>query len=262
MSALETVRISTEFGGQEIGVSALVADTQSDWIVALHGIQSNKELYEPLLSQPFATEYSQLAIDFVGFGGSDKPESFSYSAEDQAQIVRQVLGHFAIERLHLIGHSLGGMVGTLLLPQLGSRVLSFANLEGNLVGADCGASKDTIQFSIEEFVSAKYDWMRERIAQSQEPSAALRRKWLEAIPAEVFYKTSASIVDLSNSERLQTIFNDTNVRRLFMYGSKNARKAAEVSDSVEKVEIPDAGHYMLLDQPQACFAALRKLIVG
>jgi pimeloyl-ACP methyl ester carboxylesterase len=82
----------------------------------------------------------------------------------------------------------------------------------------------------------------------------------KAIPAKVFYKTSVSIVEWSDSEKLRAIFNVSNVRRLFLYGSKNARKASVVSDSVEKVEVPDAGHFMLLDQPEFCYRTLAQFI--
>jgi pimeloyl-ACP methyl ester carboxylesterase len=260
MSNLEKKTITVSLNGHKLNVSVLMAKRQAQWIVALHGIQSNKALYEPLFNQSFASNFSLLAIDFIGFGDSDKPEEFSYSVEDQAKIVRQVLDQLGVKQMHLIGHSLGGMVGTLLLPDLGEKILSFSNLEGNLVGADCGASKDTVQFSIEEFESNEYAQLQQRVAESFEPSAPFRSKWLQAIPAKVFYKTSVSIVEWSNSEKLRTIFNTSNVKRLFLYGSKNARKAGVVSDSVEKVEVPDAGHFTLLDQPEFCYRVLGEFI--
>lgn len=262
MPTLEHKRIEVRYNGQNLSVATLIAKRQHIWIVALHGIQSNKALFEPLFSQPFASSFSSLAIDFVGFGESDKPEHFSYSIEDQAAIVKLVLDHLEIEQMHLIGHSLGGMVGTLLLPLLGERVLSFANLEGNLVGTDSGATKVAVQFSNEDFESTEYENMLERISQSSDPSAKYRIKWLQSIPASVFYKTSVSIVEWADSEKLQTIFNGSNVKRLFLYGSKNASKARAVSDSVAKVEIPDAGHFMLLDDPEACYRALSDFILA
>jgi pimeloyl-ACP methyl ester carboxylesterase len=262
MSNLEQKRFAISFNGINIKVAAFVANRQETWVVAMHGIQSNKALFEPLFSQPFASHYSLLAIDFVGFGDSDKPEKFSYTVEDQATIVKLILDQLGVHQMHLIGHSLGGMVGTLLLPQLGKRVISFTNLEGNLVATDSGATKDTVQFSKEAFESVEYANMRSRISQSEEASAVYRLKWLQTIPASVFYETSVSVVKWANSEKLQTIFNTSRTKRLFLYGSKNASKANAVSDSVTKVEVPNSGHFMLLDDPEACFRAFAAFITS
>jgi pimeloyl-ACP methyl ester carboxylesterase len=186
MSNLEKKTIVVELNDHTLNVSVLIAKRQAQWIVALHGIQSNKALYEPLFNQSFASDFSLLAIDFIGFGDSDKPEDFSYSIEDQTKIVREVIDQLEIEQIHLIGHSLGGMVGTLLLPEMGEKIFSFSNLEGNLVGADCGASKDTVQFSIEEFEPTEYARLQKRVADSHEPSAEFRSKWLQSNPRKGF----------------------------------------------------------------------------
>src|SRR5476649_1926966 len=110
------------------------------------------------------------------------------------------------------------MVGTLLLPQLEERIISFANLEGNLVATDSGATKDTVQFSKQAFELAEYANMRSRISGSHEASAVYRRKWLQTIPARVFYETSVSVVKWANSEKLRTIFNSSHTKSLFIYG--------------------------------------------
>jgi pimeloyl-ACP methyl ester carboxylesterase len=262
MSTLKRKRIVVTSSGHSIGVSVLEAKRKNQWIVALHGIQTNSVMFEPLFAQSFTSRYSLLAIDLIGFGESDKPEDFSYTVEDQAKVVMQVLDLLGIEQMHVIGHSLGGMIGTLLLPELGSRAESFANLESNLVASDCGASKEAVKFSIEEFESTEYHRIKASIDSSGEPSAASRSKWLQMIPAMVFYKTSISIVEWSTSEKLREIFNTSTVRRLYMYGSKNAAKAKSVTESVKKVEIPNAGHFMLIDQPHACHDALKDFIVA
>jgi pimeloyl-ACP methyl ester carboxylesterase len=252
--------VEVPFKGKKLTVSTLVIKRSDKWVVGLHGIQSNKELFAELFSQPFLANYSLLAIDFIGFGESDKPEDFSYNIEDQAEVVKYILGHNKIERLHIIGHSMGGMIGTLLLGQLSDKIISFTNLEGNLVLADCGDSKDIIMFTREEFEKVEFNNMKARIRRSSDRSASLRGKWLETMPARVFYQTSQSIVRWSKSGKLQDLFNSSSIKHVYIYGSRNARKAGSVSGSAIKVEIPEAGHFMLLDQPDLCFQAIRKFI--
>lgn len=253
--------IEVPYNGKKLAVSVLIAKGSDKWVVGLHGIQSNKELFADLFEQSFLANYSLLAIDFIGFGSSDKPEDFSYDIKDQAEVVTYVLEYFKIKQLQLIGHSMGGMVGTLLLSTLSNRLTSFINLEGNLVISDCGDSKYAVMFTREEFEKVEFDKMKDEIRKSSERSAVLRSKWLEMVPALIFYQASRSIVEWSKSEKLQDLFNGSSIKRTFIYGSKNAGKAAAVASSVEKIEIPETGHFMLLDQPGKCFQAIRDSLI-
>src|ERR1700684_2286347 len=80
--------------------------------------QSNKELFVPLLEQKFLDKYIVLALDCIGFGNSSKPENFSYNVEEQAHIIHEIIKQLDVKSLHIIGHSLGRVIGTLLLHPL------------------------------------------------------------------------------------------------------------------------------------------------
>lgn len=54
-----------------------------------------------------------VAIDLLGFGGSEKPGS-GYSMEDQAKLVAEALGELGVEDATVVGHSMGGAVATAL----------------------------------------------------------------------------------------------------------------------------------------------------
>jgi pimeloyl-ACP methyl ester carboxylesterase len=54
-----------------------------------------------------------VAIDLLGFGGSEKPES-GYSMEDQAKLVAEALHRLGVERAVVVGHSMGAAVATAL----------------------------------------------------------------------------------------------------------------------------------------------------
>jgi len=147
-----------------------------------------------------------LVIDFVGFGKSSKPKDFSYDIKDQAEICKQIINLLKIEKLHIIGHSMGGMIGTLLLNSLKDKVFSFVNLEGNLILKNCGTSLNVARHSFKEFREKQYDLIKSRIEESSEPSANYRIKWTRQIPDYVFYKASKSIVNWSKSRKLYTLF--------------------------------------------------------
>lgn len=107
-------------------------DPLAPWVIMLHGLQSNSDVFLSLCLRPFLKAYSILALDFIGFGHSSKPTSFSYDLLDQKKVLEGILKEENIKECIVIGHSMGGMVGTLLLTSPTINVVKFACLEGNL----------------------------------------------------------------------------------------------------------------------------------
>ncbi len=66
-----------------------------------------------------------VAIDLLGHGGSEKPES-GYAPPDQATVVAQALRRLGVRKAEVVGHSLGGAVSVALAetaPELVDRVV-------------------------------------------------------------------------------------------------------------------------------------------
>jgi pimeloyl-ACP methyl ester carboxylesterase len=66
----------------------------------------------PVLSR----ERRVVAIDLLGFGGSEKPGS-GYGMEEQSSLVAQALSRLGVEGATVVGHSLGATVATALAEQ-------------------------------------------------------------------------------------------------------------------------------------------------
>lgn len=84
-----------------------------------------------------------IAIDLLGYGGSDKPDS-DYSIETQANLVAQVLAALKIPRAVLVGHSLGGKVVTSLeeqSPELVAGLVLIDSAPDDSFGELSGAAK-------------------------------------------------------------------------------------------------------------------------
>ena len=62
-----------------------------------------------------------VALDLLGFGGSEKPSS-GYSMEAQAAVVAQALSRLGVRHATVVGHSLGGTVATALATRPGDLV--------------------------------------------------------------------------------------------------------------------------------------------
>jgi pimeloyl-ACP methyl ester carboxylesterase len=70
-------------------------------------------------------EHRVVAVDLLGFGGSEKPGS-GYSIEEQADLVAEAMARLRVRQAIVVGHSLGGAVAGALAeqaPELVDRVV-------------------------------------------------------------------------------------------------------------------------------------------
>ena len=103
-------------------------------LLLIHGIGDNSVAWEPVHSQ-LARRFTVIAPDLLGHGQSDKPRA-DYSVAAYANGMRDLLSVLDIDRVTVIGHSLGGGVAMQFayqFPQLVERMI--------LVGAG-GVTKD------------------------------------------------------------------------------------------------------------------------
>ena len=84
----------------------------------------------PLLSD----HYRLLALDYVGTGDSDKPQTgFRYTVQEQADLTAQMIKELELGKVHLVGASYGGAIVLNLpvrYPELVNKVVS---IEGGVV---------------------------------------------------------------------------------------------------------------------------------
>jgi pimeloyl-ACP methyl ester carboxylesterase len=98
-------------------------------LVLLHGFPSSSFDYHLVLPQ-LARDRRVVLFDLPGFGFSDKPERYSYSLFEQADVVEALLARLKIARPHVIAHDLGVSVACELLARQQRKLnqLDFASL--------------------------------------------------------------------------------------------------------------------------------------
>src|SRR5438105_6615651 len=95
--------------------------TGREALVLLHGIGGRADVWEPQL-QPFADKYNVIAWNMPGYGGSARLPQMTFPA--LADALEGLLDALAAKRVHLVGHSMGGMVAQEFLRQRASRLAS------------------------------------------------------------------------------------------------------------------------------------------
>jgi pimeloyl-ACP methyl ester carboxylesterase len=96
-------------------------------VVLLHGFASSIRWWDGVVPQ-LARDHRVIRFDLLGHGGSEKPRE-GYSMENQARLVGQALDRLRIRRAAVVGHSMGGTVGTALAEQRESLVQSLVVID-------------------------------------------------------------------------------------------------------------------------------------
>jgi haloalkane dehalogenase len=76
--------------------------------VLLHGFPDNSHIYDDLIPHLAAAGRRTVAIDFLGFGASDKPEGARFSFDQQLGDLEAVVAALGLDRIVTVGHDAGG----------------------------------------------------------------------------------------------------------------------------------------------------------
>jgi pimeloyl-ACP methyl ester carboxylesterase len=76
--------------------------------VLLHGFPDNSHIYDHLIPHLVAGGRRTVAVDFLGFGGSDKPDGAQYGFGQQLGDLEAVVESLRLDRIVPVGHDAGG----------------------------------------------------------------------------------------------------------------------------------------------------------
>jgi len=93
-------------------------------ILFLHGNPSWSFLYRHLVSS-LRDRFRCIALDYPGFGLSDRPPVYSYTPSEHARIVGELVDHLGLEDLLLMGQDWGGPIAMAVALDAPERVTGF-----------------------------------------------------------------------------------------------------------------------------------------
>ena len=189
-------------------------------VVLIHGLHSSAEINWGLTGviRDLARDHRVIAVDMPGHGRSDKPEDEGAYGLQVVEDVVLLLDHLKVERAHVVGYSLGGMVALKLIAQHPDRVLS-----GTIGGMGWFRDGSALQKV----------WERMRVREgSRTPPAFIHSVGKLALTKEELTKIDVPV---------EVIVGDRDpVKRLYVEPLQRVRKDWPV------VEIEDAGHITCL----------------
>jgi pimeloyl-ACP methyl ester carboxylesterase len=113
------------FDARGVKIHYLIEGT-GEPVVLIHGLDSSAAInWEmPGTIDALAKDHLVVALDLPGYGQSDKPVEASAYGRQWVEDVILLLDHLKIEKAHIVGYSMGGMVALKLIAEHPDRVLS------------------------------------------------------------------------------------------------------------------------------------------
>ncbi len=259
-------KVTIMFNNIPIDVSYRYENRGMETLFLIHGLGCPKESFDGVWKDRRFDSYSLFALDLPGFGNSLRPRGFSYKIEDQAEICRLLIEHFDLHNVNLIGHSMGGAVSLFLIDKVPNTIVSFVNLEGNLIAEDCTISRKAVEYSLDKFVIT-FDDFRSKLEKADKSSCfgvgpKPYFEWLSRCDPFVFHKSSESLVKWSDSRKLLDMFLSLRTRKWYVYGEWNEGSPVMKllkPKSVSLVAVPNSGHFMMIDNPEEFNRTLLRL---
>lgn len=120
-------------------------------IILLHGFPQTSYQFRHIIPLLAADGYHCIAPDYRGAGGSSKPTGDDFTKTTMARDIISLLDHLAIhEKVHVVGHDLGGMVAYALASRHSARVKSVCLGECPLPGTQT-YFRDRTEHAVQQF---------------------------------------------------------------------------------------------------------------
>lgn len=256
-------------------------------LVLLHGFPSSSQDWD-IVGERLAQDYRILQFDFLGYGGSDKPRTASYSAYRQSSLASDIIRARCSGPSIIVGHDLGGIILQILLtgqfgapdtlvrqavfmnssvyadlyrPTLSQRLLTTPIIGGLVARA---MSEKTFQKGVQMTGGEHKDRLREETSRMWQDFAANEGKLLA--PKHLVYmqeradaaKDLETAMEQFDSARLAFLYGDADpVSGLHQLAHIKSRLPAAHSRQLEGL-----GHFPMLEDPDCVAAAIHDAVSG
>jgi pimeloyl-ACP methyl ester carboxylesterase len=239
-------------------------------VVFLHGIGGNRSNWEGQLAH-FGMRFCAVAWDARGYGGSDDPpQTLTFS--DYADDLVRLLDHLNAERAHLVGLSMGGMIGQDFYGRYPDRVATLALVD---TSAGFGSASENAR---RDFLARRLDPLERGLRPadiapgvvdvlvSKKATATVRER-MRASMAALRVESYKQALHATVTTDFRTVLPRVNVPTLVIVGAEDIVTPPSDSDFLAKtipdaslVTIPGAGHLTNLESPDAFNAALEAFL--
>jgi pimeloyl-ACP methyl ester carboxylesterase len=230
-------------------------------LLYLHGLgAASAPYFAEVASHPALRTHRSVLVDLLGFGLSDRPDDFGYRLEEQAEAVARVVLAAGLGPVWLVGHSMGGTVAIHLASQypelVEGLVVADPNLDASAPEWGASNSRGIAAYAEQAFVDAP----------DAELAALVGSEWwatMRLADRRAVHRSAVALVK-GSSPTARELLAELRIPRTLMWsmGEDLAYdgQAALTAAGVDVIGLPDTGHNIMLDDPDAFAAVIRRAV--
>lgn len=249
------------YKGESYKLSVRLRPPLDNLIVFLHGWGGTKECFDGAFSSEALESYGICTIDLLGFGKSDRPATFSYDLQDQAHIVALAINSLRAKKIYLVGHSMGGGIGTLAAPLITSLTV-FIDADSNLTPNGSGIDARLVSKQpLWLFRILTLPLIKTLLRIHPKRSMRVWAQWFGKASSLGLHESIQSLTKWSASRELLPRFKALQ-QKAYIYGENSKRKKDVVSQLDKPIvyEVPHSGHALMNDNPDAFYEVVARII--
>ncbi|GAA2747873.1 alpha/beta fold hydrolase [Terrabacter aerolatus] len=252
-------------------------------ILFIHGLLGSHENWTHLVDR-LDTDHRVVIPDLFGHGASAKPVG-DYSLGAHAAILRDLIDHLGIDRVTLVGHSLGGGIAMQFCYLFPERVEALVLVSTGGLGRTVSPLLRSATLPGAELVLPVIasSWVRDRVETvgravrglGWRPSADASAAWKgftslsDAESRRAFLATTRGVIDPGGQtvNALGRLTTGEHIRTLVIWGTRDrmipvghAERAHEIFPGAKVVLFEGAGHFPHLEQPDRFASVLEAFV--
>jgi pimeloyl-ACP methyl ester carboxylesterase len=250
------------------------ASTSSPGLVLVHGGAAHTGWWS-FLAPMLTRHYDVVALDLSGHGESGRREE--YPRRVWADEVMAVIGdaHFPGPPV-LVGHSMGGLVSIVAASMYGDALAGAIIVDAPVRKPDPESQEGSLGKSFKnpkvyatlEEAMARFRLIPEQPCDNDFVIHHIARTSLRAVPGGFTWKFDPRVFIKFSTEMMSDYLASARCRVALFRGERSVVVPPETGDymyellnrSAPLIEIPEAHHHLIIDQPLAFIAALRALL--
>lgn len=243
-------------------------------VILVHGITTYSFIWDEVGAN-LSHDFDVIALDLLGCGNSDMPLDVSYSLTEHAARLRTFAESLDLPAFHLVGHDLGGGIAQIFAVKHADMLLDMALL--NTVGYDFWPVQPITSLRapiIKQLLMASLDkgLFRQVVLRglwdTKKLTPELMRKFMAPLKTATGRKAFlhfARCLDNHNLTDISDSLRRLDLPALIVRGEADRYLPAGIVKRLDEdlpdsifLRVPQAGHYIQIDQPDLVTASLRK----
>jgi pimeloyl-ACP methyl ester carboxylesterase len=248
-------------------------------LLFVHGLGDSGLCFAEAFSSGMLSTYNLLVPDGIGYGRSSRASGGDYSFAAQVRRLAEMVSVLGVGEVTLIGHSLGGILGTLWAStDKGRMVRRLVNVEGNLTAPDATFSRRAAA----AFEDLRQDFNRWRawflsdfahhhVLDVMGVRPSLKRYYGSLLFARprAFLENALEIMKRSRTERedkvseIGRMYKSLEIPRVYFWGEESLSQ--ETRGFLERERLMNrgfqgAGHWPMIDASEEFYPALAEFL--